>query len=130
MVTWQYDYVCFKAGAFYPTAVPSTPPTAPSNLAAAAATPTRVNLSWTDTANNETGVKIERKVGAGAYAEIAQAPADATSYVDMTTLANTTYTYRVRATNAAGDSAYSNEATVTTPAEALGARDWQRYEKK
>jgi len=129
-VTWQYDYICAKVGAFRPTSTPSTPPTAPSNLAATAAAPTRVNLSWTDTANNETGFKIERKVGAGAYSEIAQTPADATSYVDMTTQANTTYTYRVRATNAAGDSAYSNEATVTTPAEALGARDWQKYEKK
>ncbi|MGF1504062.1 MAG: fibronectin type III domain-containing protein, partial [Anaerolineae bacterium] len=47
---------------------------------------------------------------------IATPAADATAYSDTGLTCGTTYTYRVKATNAAGDSAYSNEATATTDA--------------
>jgi hypothetical protein len=129
-VTWQYDYVCAKRGAFRPTAAPTNPPTAPSGLTAAAISSTRIRLNWTDTSNNEDGFKIERKVGAGAFAQIDQLPANVNTYDDTTVLANTTYTYRVRAFNVPGDSGYSNEASATTPAQALGARDWELYTPK
>lgn len=46
---------------------PSTPP-APTNLTAVAVSGTAVNLSWTDTAGNETGFKIERKTDGESYA--------------------------------------------------------------
>jgi hypothetical protein len=95
----------------------ATPPAAPTNLAASAASATQVNLTWTDNANNETGFKVERKTGAnGTYAQIATPGVNATSYSDTTVAAGTQYTYRVRASNAAGDSAFSNEASATTPA--------------
>ncbi len=49
-----------------PTAVVA--PAAPSNLAATVTTGSQANLTWTDNSSNETGFRIERKVGAGSYA--------------------------------------------------------------
>jgi transcriptional regulator CtsR len=91
-------------------------PAAPSNLAATAASATQVKLSWKDNSNNESGFKIERKTGTGGtYSQIATAAANATAYSDTGVSAGTTYYYRVRAYNANGNSAYSNEASATTP---------------
>ena len=73
-------------------------------------------MSWTDNAGEETGFKIERSTrDNSSFAEIATVGADVTSYSDTTVRKGTTYYYRVRATNASGDSAYSNEANATTP---------------
>jgi hypothetical protein len=94
----------------------SIPPAAPTALTATAASSSQINLAWTDNAPNETGFKIERKTGAGGtYAQIATVGANVTTYQNTGLSASTTYYYRVRATNAAGDSAYSNEAGATTP---------------
>jgi titin len=92
------------------------PPSAPSSLTASAVGTTQINLAWTDNASDETGFKIERKTGAaGTYAEIATVSANVTSYSSTGLVVNTTYYYRVRASNTGGNSAYSNEANATTP---------------
>ncbi len=93
----------------------STTPAAPSSLTATAPFPTQVNLSWSDNSSNETAFLLERKTGTGGtYAQIASLSANTISYNDTTVSDSTTYLYRVRATNANGNSSYSNEATVTT----------------
>ena len=75
-------------------------------------------LTWTDTADNEVGFRIERRMGlTGTYGEIAIPAANTTSYLDSSLAASTTYCYRVGAFNGAGDSGYSNEACATTSAE-------------
>jgi hypothetical protein len=90
------------------------PPAAPSSLAATVGGSTQVNLAWTDNANNETGFKIEQKIGAaGAYAEIATVGANVTSYANTDLTTGVTYSYRVRAFNTGGNSAYSDEASAT-----------------
>ncbi|MBC7527369.1 MAG: proprotein convertase P-domain-containing protein [Chthonomonadaceae bacterium] len=88
---------------------------APTNVAATAVSPTRINLSWTDNNNNETGYKIERKTENGLFTQIAVTGANANSYVD-TVSADTTYVYRLRATTIEGDSPFSSSVVVTTPA--------------
>ena len=75
-----------------------------------------LTLTWTDNANNEDGSKIERKTGtSGTYGQIATVGANVTSYADSGLADGTTFCYRVRAFTSATDSAYSNEACVTTP---------------
>jgi hypothetical protein len=100
----------------------ATPPAAPSSLTATAVAATQVSLAWADNSSDETGFKVERSLGApGAWVQIGTTGAAATSYTDTTAAAATLYYYRVRATNSAGDSGYSNEANVTTLASTVPA---------
>jgi len=93
-----------------------TVPAAPSNLQAVALSYSQVRLTWTDNSYNESGFKIERKEGnSGSYQQIATVGEEQTTYIDSGLSPLTAYYYRVRAFNTAGDSGYSNEASVTTP---------------
>jgi len=95
--------------------IPLSPPAAPTGLTATPTGGTTAALTWTDNADNETGFKIERKQGeASSFVEIATVGADTTSFNDSGLSFDTEYTYRVRATNAAGDSAFSNEDSAIT----------------
>jgi titin len=94
----------------------TTPPTAPSSLLANAPSHDRVDLSWSDNAGDETGYRIERSADGVNFSEIATLGANATSYADTGVTASTTYDYRVRAYNGAGNSGYSNTASATTQA--------------
>ena len=111
------------ATATTPTAADTTPPTAPASLTATAVGPTQVNLSWSAATDNVavTGYRVERCQGAGCttFAEIAAPSGTGTTYNDTTVVANSTYRYRVRATDAAPNlGPYSPIATATTPAAA------------
>jgi hypothetical protein len=88
----------------------------PSALAATAASPSQINLVWSDNSADETGFKIERKTGTGAFAQIATVGPNVTAYTNGGLSASTTYVYRVRGYNASGNSPYSNEASATTGA--------------
>lgn len=92
-------------------------PAAPDNLVATAVSKSQINLAWTDNAGNETGFKIERCRGSTCtnFAQITTVGANVTAYSNSGLNANTSYRYRVRAYNAAGNSGYSNIAAATTP---------------
>jgi hypothetical protein len=102
------------------TATATTPsgvtvPAGPSNLTATAASSSQINLSWNDNSNNEDGFKVERAPGGTTnFAQIASLSANTTSYQNTGLSASTGYSYRVMAYNNAGNSGYSNTATVTT----------------
>ena len=89
-------------------------PVAPSNLTATAASSTQINLSWKDNSNNETAFFIERSTDGVNFVQIGTTAANITSYVDGGLVPGTSYTYRVRATNSAGNSLYSAVASATT----------------
>lgn len=90
-----------------------TPPAAPSGLAGSVAQGSRVKLTWTDNATNETGFRIERAVGSGGqFTLLDLVGADVTSYGDKTTMAGNEYRYRVLASNSAGRSAWSKTKVV------------------
>ena len=100
----------------------STGPAAPSSLVASDGKGAS-RLTWTDNSSSETGFRIERKTGAGAYALLTTVGANVTSYIDL--VGANTYTYKVRANGASGDSAFSNEdsATVTAATSAAATAD-------
>lgn len=112
----QNDFLYDETGNLLEVVTNPRPPTA---LTVVTASSNRIDLSWTDNANNETGFAIERKTGAaGAYALIATVGANAISYSDTNANATTTYYYRIAATTGTRKSSYSNEATnmATAPA--------------
>jgi len=88
------------------------PPSVPAGLTATAATPTRVNLSWSASTDNVgvTGYKIYR---GGAYVTTVTT----LTYVDTGRSPSTAYTYTVSAIDArSNESAQSTVAGATTPA--------------
>ncbi|MDY6934453.1 MAG: malectin domain-containing carbohydrate-binding protein [Spirochaetota bacterium] len=91
-------------------------PNAPFDLEAEAVSSNQVDLHWQAVSDNTVGFKIERRLlGGDDYLEIAEVSTDERSYSDNEVAQNNTYTYRARAYNNAGLSAYSNEASATTP---------------
>jgi chitodextrinase len=97
----------------------TVPPTAPGSLTVTAASTTQINLSWTASTDNVgvAGYKVERCSGAACSSFTQIATPTTTAYSDMGLTPSTSYSYRVRATDAAGNlSAYSNSGTVSTPA--------------
>ncbi|HVR95401.1 MAG TPA: matrixin family metalloprotease [Thermoanaerobaculia bacterium] len=90
------------------------PPAAPKNLAAKVLSGTEVRLTWRDMATNEDLYRVEVKQG-NRWVEIATADADAKQLVLEGLRPGTAYIFRIRASNNAGNSAYSNQARVTTP---------------
>jgi Divergent InlB B-repeat domain len=80
-----------------------------------------ITLSWADNSNNESGFQIQRKTGSGGtFAQIATVSSNAHSYVDAGLAASTTFCYRVRAFNAAGNSAFTPDECKTTPSGSTG----------
>ena len=116
----------------YTTPVSATtlaaPPAAPTGLAATAMSSTRIDLGWTDNSTNETGFIIERAPDnngtAGTFTVLLTLSANSTSYSNTGLLAATRYWYRVRATNAAGQSAYTLSASATTLAAPTSRTDF------
>lgn len=90
-------------------------PTAPTSLNGALASITSISLTWVDNSSNETSFRIERCTGSGCggFVEVANVGPNISSYTDSGLAPATTYRYRVRARNAAGDSAYTNIIEIT-----------------
>jgi sugar lactone lactonase YvrE len=89
-------------------------PQAPTGLLAAAVSSTQINLSWTDNSTDETAFSIWRRGGSGDWVRVGVVGADITTFSDTDLTPSTSYTYRVRATNNGGASAWTDEVTVTT----------------
>ncbi len=102
-----------NAAAAVATVEPPSPPAAPSGLMVDSVTETSVSLSWADNADNESAFVIERD-----GQELSQTVgANVTSFTDSGLAGATTYSYRVKARNTAGDSAWAGpvDATTDTP---------------
>lgn len=91
-------------------------PDAPSSLVAYALDADTALLTWADNSDNEVAFEIERSTTSGSgFTNISDVGVNVTEYVDSGLTASTTYYYRVRAVNDTGNSAYTSEASVTTP---------------
>ena len=93
----------------------SQPPSAPAGLAAYPRDARSVDLSWASSSDD---------VGVAGYqvyrddALLTTTAGDSTQFIDTSVLPERTYTYKVRAVDAAGNaSAFGSSATVTTPAD-------------
>ena len=109
------------------TAPDTSPPTAPTGLTATASGSSQVNLSWTAATDNVgvTGYRVERCQGAGCTNFTQVATPTGTTYNDTGRTASTTYRYRVRAADAAGNlGGYSTAAEATTSAAPPRHRAW------
>lgn len=97
------------------TVVTYTPLVAPTNLVATASTQTKINLTWTDNATNETGYTIEQSPnGVDSWTVAVLRGPNATFQTIFNLSPGTTYYYRVYATNSGGQSGYSNVSSATT----------------
>jgi chitodextrinase len=99
----------------------TTPPGSPSSLSATTSSTTQINLSWTGSTDSGgsglAGYKIERCTGTGcsSFTQIATTTQTAYSHTGLT--ASTSYTFRVRAYDNAGNhSGYSNTVSASTAA--------------
>jgi fibronectin type 3 domain-containing protein len=115
---WIMQMVAFRTPSTSPGG-DTTPPTAPSNLTGSVVSATQINLSWTASSDPDSPnitYDVERCQGAGCSTFTQIASPTATSYSDASVIANTSYSYRVRASDPSGNlSGYSNVITETTP---------------
>jgi acid phosphatase type 7 len=96
------------------TAVDTGPPTAPSDLTATATGPTRVDLSWTASLDDQ-GISSYDVYRGGAFLATSAGPG--TTYSDTSVAPSTTYSYHLIARDTAGRlSGPSTAAQATTPA--------------
>ena len=99
-----------------------TPPTMPSNLTGSVVSGTQITLSWPASTDNigVTGYELERCQGVGCtnFAQIATPTT--TNYGDSGLTPGLSYSYRVRARDAAGNVSTYSPITTATPTAVLG----------
>lgn len=88
-------------------------PNAPAELSASAVSDTRINLSWQDKSDNETGFRVERRT-TGEWQMVTTLAVNTTTYQDTGLACDSMFEYRVFAYNQSGDSPASNTAQVST----------------
>ena len=97
----------------------TTPPTTPKNLHVTSASPTQIGFAW-DASTDDVGVTAYILIRDGVRIRTVKAPQ--TSYTDTDVEPDTTYVYRVRARDAAGNrSKISKRLTATTATSAIVA---------
>jgi len=90
-------------------------PNAPTGLQAQAVQSTEVVLLWNDKSNNEAQFDIEgRLASSSTFTSLGSVGPNVIAVFVSGLTPGTAYVFRVRATNATGSSAYSNEASATT----------------
>lgn len=89
------------------------PVNTPTNLSAVETN--SVTVSWDDNSDNETGFKLDRKVGVnGVWEELVDLETGASTYLDENVDPETEYYYRIAAYNEDTESDYSEEINITT----------------
>lgn len=99
----------------------SSPPSAPGSVVASAQSASQINLNWVASTDNVGVVSyvIERCAGVGCSTFAQVGPASTPGYADSGLTAGTSYSYRVKALDAANNaSAYSATATAVPSASA------------
>jgi len=90
--------------------IPNQIPEAPSELTIVKTTRNSITIGWLDNSTNETSFEVERD----GVVLTPPLPANSTSFVDTGLTRKTTYSYRVRACNVTGCSAWTAAVSGTT----------------
>ena len=107
------------------TRAPTTPPQ-PTGLTATAVSSSKINLTWQDNSHNETGFRVQRRLGgSGDWVQVGTTAANVTTFSDAGLSPATTYHFRVQAFNATASSTFSNEAVATTLERGQPDADWK-----
>lgn len=98
-------------------AIVGTVPTPPTNLVATAVSATIIELRWVDTSFNEAGFEMQRKHGdLGPWDDLhPDSPANEEFARNPGVIASSNYTYRIRAYNQYGKSAWATSNLCYTP---------------
>lgn len=130
----------YKVSDTYDNLILDKKPEAPTNLTLTKITSTSYNLFWEDNSSNEDSYELWRKDGeSGTYQKIATLSKNTISRNENIFNSSVNYFFKVRATNAFGNSKFSNEVSIATSnidgaptnlvAQALGASriqlNWQ-----
>jgi len=116
--TYTYRVIATSsAGSSAPSATASATtknkaPAAPTGLTATAISSSQINLAWSTSDTLATSYFVERSLNGNSFTKIATVTA--TSFSDTGLTASTTYTYRVTASNAIGNSPASSKVSATT----------------
>ncbi|MBX0292177.1 T9SS type A sorting domain-containing protein [Hymenobacter sp. HSC-4F20] len=113
---WKLDLYTLNEAPAAPSGLSVLAPVITNNMAS-------IDLAWLDNSGNETSFEIERaQLNTSTFSRIATVGANVTAYTDQVRT-NGTFCYRVRAINATGASAYSNEGcqTVSTVTNTVSA---------
>jgi transcriptional regulator CtsR len=90
-----YAYNANGVSAFSNPLQVDLPFVSPTNLVAQAVSSNEVSLNWNDNSAVETGYRIERRSGSGAYITIVNVGNSVSSFTDLTVNPLTNYTYRI-----------------------------------
>jgi hypothetical protein len=118
--TYAYRVIALNASGASPASnvgtvtVPVAVPSAPTGLSGIAVSRRQINLSWVDTSANETGFRVERSTNGSTWTQVGTVGVNVRSYAATGLASNTTYSFRVRAYNASGNSAYTSVVAVKT----------------
>ena len=94
---------------------PQIIPAAPTALGAFTRSASRIDLAWQDNSINEDSFNVYRvEMPDTVWQAVASLPANTSIWSDMSLASRTTYSYRVKAVNDSGSSAYSNIETAAT----------------
>jgi hypothetical protein len=95
--------------------ITSVPPAAPSALSAEKVSDIHIKLTWSDNAVNEDGFAVEAKAAGDPYREVGRTAANVREYSFFFSEGYrplTTFSFRVKAFNRAGESPSSNEVEI------------------
>jgi len=91
-----------------------TPISNPENLSIESLTATSVNVTWTDTSNNEDGFHIERSIDGVSFSKYTSVGKNISSYAVFGLLSNQENYFRIKAYNSSTESDFSNTVHFTT----------------
>lgn len=114
---WQDDSGSIGSGSITQTFTPAVIPVKPSGLTVTRVSDSQQVLDWSGSAVSSV---VQRRVDGGDWFQVAT-PAAAVSWTDVTTSGNRKYEYRVANVAGAGQSDWSNTATVYTSPAPVGS---------